>query len=430
MRALRLALALALPLAAPVWAAPLAHREVLPNGIRLLVAERPAVPIVAVRVSLGAGSVLDPADAAGLANLTAELLTRGTARRTAPELDRAIEFVGGSLEASAGRDHVTVSLGVLKKDLDLGLDLLAEVLLAPAFPEEELKRKVTEIQAALRRSEENPDTVGGRELARILFPAHPYGRPVPGTVESVGRLTREQVVRFHREHYRPDAAAIAVVGDVTVADIRRRLVQRLGAWTAPRVPPPAVPRAPGGVPVAQRAIKRELTQATVLLGRHGLRQDHPDYFPLVVANYVLGGGSASRLYHRVREDRGLAYWVGSSNSPGRYGAVYEVSLQTRLDAVDEALRLVREELARMGRERVSERELDLAKSYLIGSFPLRMDTSVKVAGLLLAIEEQGLGLDYPERFKREIAKVTAADVQRVAARYLDPATFSTVIVGK
>ncbi len=411
-------------------AAPLAHREVLPNGIRLLVAERPAIPIVVVRVSIRAGSAFDPPDAGGLANLTADLLTRGTARRTAPELDRAIEFVGGSLETDAGRDTATVSLAVLKKDLDLGLDLLAEVLLQPAFPEDELKRKATDIQAAIRRSEENPESVAGRELARVLYPGHPYARPTSGTVESVGRLTREQVVRFHRERYRPDAAAIAVVGDVTVQGIREALLRRLGGWRAPSAPLPVISMAPPGPPVESRTITRELTQATVYLGHPAVRQDHPDYFPLLVANYVLGGGSASRLYTHVREERGLAYAVYGSLLPGRYGAAYVVALQTRIEAVAEAISVVKQEMARMGREPVADRELALAKAYLIGSFPLRLDTSAKVAGLLIGIEENGLGLDYPDRFKAEVAKVTAADVQRVAKRYLDPTSFSSIMVGR
>jgi len=145
---------------------------------------------------------------------------------------------------------------------------------------------------------------------------------------------------------------------------------------------------------------------------------------------VLGGGSASRLYTRVREEHGLAYAVYSYLSPGRYGASYAVSLQTRVDAVGEAVRLVKEEMTRMAQTPVQERELQLAKSFLIGSFPLRLDTSRKVADMLVGLEEYGLGLDYPDRFAREIAKVGAADVQRVAARHMDPLTFSSVTVGR
>src|SRR5207253_7516949 len=149
------------PVSEPAAAAPLAHRDVLPNGIVLLVAERPAVPIVAVRVLMRAGAAPDPPDRAGLANLTGAVLTRGTAKHTGPELDSAIEFVGGSLSAGAGRDGLTSSLAVLKKDLGLGLDLLGEVLLTPTFPPEELKRKAAQIQAAIKRSEEDPGTVAG-----------------------------------------------------------------------------------------------------------------------------------------------------------------------------------------------------------------------------------------------------------------------------
>jgi zinc protease len=427
-----LVLLLAATVAAPAApAAPLAHREVLANGIRLLVAPRPGVPIVVVRVFLRAGSAFDPPDAPGLANLTAELLTRGTARHTAPEIDRAIEFVGGVLDADCGRDGATVSLSILKKDLDLGLDLLAEVLLTPAFPEDELRRQVTEIQAALQRSEENPEVLAGRALARLLYPGHPYGHPVPGTVESVGKLTREQVVRFHRQHYRPDAAAIAAVGDVSVDAVREAILRRLGSWAPPGEPLTVVPPAPASPPVASETITRsDLTQATVYLGRPAVNQGHPDYFPLVVANYVLGGGSTSRLYTRVREERGLAYSVFSGLVPARYGASDILTLQTRTDAVGEAAKVVRDEMAAMARAPVDDRELGLARAYLVGSFPRRLDTSQKLADFLIGMEEQGLGLDYPERFKAGIAAVTAADVERVAARYLDPATFSTVIVGK
>src|SRR6266850_7090557 len=180
-------------------ATPLAHREVLPNGMILLVAERPAVSIVAVRVFTRAGAVLDPPDRAGLANLTGATLTRGTAKRSGPELDAAIEFVGGSLEAGAGRDNITVSLAVQKKDMALGLDLMSEVVLSPTFPQAEVARKISEIQAAIKRSDEDPNAIAGRVLSRLVFPGHPYGVPVEGTRESVGRLTRDDVVKFHQE---------------------------------------------------------------------------------------------------------------------------------------------------------------------------------------------------------------------------------------
>lgn len=418
-------------LVASTEAVPLdAHRQVLPNGIVLLIAERPAIPMVVVRAYVRAGSAFDPLDASGLANLTAELLTRGTAKRSGPQLDAAIEFVGGRLGASAGRDGVTVSLAVLKKDLQLGLDLLAEVLLEPTFPEAELKRKAKEIQAAIRRSEDEPPQVAARTLATLLYPGHPYGHPVVGTEEVVGKLTRDQVVEFYRRYYRPDALILTVVGDVGRAEIVKELSQRFGHWMASGQAPPTVPLAPATPPVLTRTVTRDLTQATVYLGRPAIRRDHPDYYPLMVASYILGGGSASRLYTKVRDEAGLAYWVGSYLAARRYGASFLVSLQTRTDGVAEALRLIKTELTRMGQAPVSDHELALAKAYLTGSFPLRMDTSAELADLLVTVEEFGLGLDYPDRFKERVENVSAADVLRVARLYLDPATFSIVCVGK
>ena len=411
-------------------ATPLAHREVLPNGMVLLVAERPAVAIVAVRVFTRAGAVLDPPDRAGLANLTGATLTRGTAKRSGPELDAAIEFVGGSLEAGAGRDGFTVSLSVLKKDLDLGLDLLQEVVLSPAFPDAEVKRKIGEIQAAIKRSEESPETVAARALAPLVYDGHPYARPIEGTAESVGKLTRDDVVGFYRERVRPDTAIVAVVGAITVAEARAAILRRLGGWKAPANPPPSVPNAPAGPPPQTKQISRDLTQSTILLGRQAVRQIDPDYFPLVVASYVLGGGSASRLYGRVREEGGQAYSVYSYVSPARYGASLVVGAQTRTSEVPKVVDSVRAELDRMTRETVTDRELGLAKAYLIGSFPFRLDTSAKVADFLVAIEAQALGLDYADRYRAGVARVTAADVQRVAAKFFPPDQFNRVVVGK
>ncbi len=417
-------------LAAPARPAAIAHRELLPNGIVLLVAERPAVPIVAVRVFTRAGAAFDPRDRAGLANLTGALLTRGTAKRTAQQIDSAIEFVGGRLEAGAGRDGLTASLAVLARDLTLGLDLLADVVLSPAFPEAELKRKAAQIQAAIQRAEEEPGTVASRALSRLVFAGHPYASPVEGTRESVGKLTRDDVVRFYGARVRPDTTIIAVVGAVTVEQARREITARFGAWPRPAAPAAGVPAA-GGAPAARaETIARDLTQSTLMFGRQVVNQTDPDYYPLSVASYILGGGSASRLYSRVREEGGLAYAVYSYVAPGKYGALFAVSAQTRTAEVKKVTELIDAELARMQREAVSDRELALAKDYLMGSFPLRLDTSSKVADFLVGVEEMNLGLDYADRYRTLVGRVTAADVQRVAAKYFGPATFDRVVVGQ
>jgi zinc protease len=409
---------------------PLAHREVLPNGIVLLVAERPAIPLVTVRVLHRAGSVFDPADRAGLANLTGALLTRGAGSRSGQEIDSAIEFVGGRLEAGVGRDSLTVSLAVLTRDLKLGLDLLADVVLRPTFPEAEVKRKTAEIQAAIQRSEENPEAVAARALSRLVFAGHPYATPVEGTRESVAQLGRDDVLKFWRGYVRPDTTIIAVVGAVTVDQARREILSRFGAWPRPGGTPPVPPSPPVAMGASSETIKRDLTQATILWGRQAVNQRHPDFYALSVTSYILGGGSTSRLYSRVREEGGLAYSVFGFLVPGKYGASFRVSAQTRTQEVAKVGQIFDEELTRLAREPVGDRELDLAKAYLIGSFPLRLDTSAKVADFIVAIEELGLGLDYADRYRERVGQVTAADVQRIAAKYLGPGDFHRVVVGQ
>jgi zinc protease len=404
-------------------------RFALPNGIVVLVAERPGIPIVIVRASVEAGATLDPRDQAGVANLTALLLARGSATRPALEVDRAIEFVGGSLESEGGRDASEVVLSVLRKDLGLGLDLLADALLRPAFPPAEFERKRDEVLASVRRAEEDPEAVAGRLLRRLVFHEHPYGRPVTGTEASLQAITRDDVVAFHRAAYRPERAIVAVAGDVTGAAVRMELEARLGGWS-PAGPAPA---APGPValwaPSRTDAVQRALTQATILLGQATVTREHPDFYPLLIASQILGGGSSSRLYTRVREERGLAYNVYAQYSPARLGGYFLVELQSENARVREALTVVREELVRLRRARVSEEELGRARSYLIGSFPLRMDTAADVSDLLISIERFDLGLDYPARFSRAVSSVTADDVLRAVRTHWDPDGMSLAVVG-
>jgi zinc protease len=416
--------------AAPAPAAPAAWaRFVLPSGVVVLVAERPGIPIVIVRASVEAGASLDPPDKAGVANLAALLLTRGSATRPALEVDRAIEFVGGSLEGEGGRDSSELVLSVLRKDLGLGLDLLADALLRPAFPEAEFERKRDEVLASVRRSEEDPGAVAARLLRRLVFAEHPYGRPATGTEASLRAVTRDDVVAFHRAAYRPERTTVAVAGDITAAAIRTELEARLGAWSvatpAPASPGPAALR----LPSRTEAVQRSLTQATILLGQATVTRGHPDFYPLLVASQILGGGSSSRLYARVREERGLAYNVYAQYAAARLAGYFLVELQSENARTREALAVVREELVRLRRERVSQEELTRARSYLVGSFPLRMDTAGDVSDLLVALERFGLGLDYPVRFRRAVSAVTTDDVLRVVRTHWDPDGMSLALVG-
>jgi zinc protease len=219
-----------------------------------------------------------------------------------------------------------------------------------------------------------------------------------------------------------------VVGAVTVAEVRAMLQARFGAWPRTPVAVTAPGPSPLGRPAQTELVQRELTQATVYLGQATVTRPHPDYYPLVVASHVLGGGSSSRLYSRVREDRGLAYSVFSDYAPGRYGGMFLAGFQSANATVRETLVLVREELLRLRRERVGEAEVARAKAYLIGSFPLRMDTNAELATLLLVLEQFGLGLDYPARFRQAIEAVTADDVLRAVRAHWDPDLMSLAVV--
>jgi zinc protease len=419
---------LALAGSAPAQA-PVGVRFALPNGLRILVAERPGLPIVLARAVVEAGAALDPPDKAGLANLTALLLARGSATRSAADIDRAIEFVGGSLEGEGGRDASELTLAILRRDLPLGLDLLADALARPAFAQDELDRRRDEVRASIQRSEEDGGAVAARALRRLVFPNHPYARPVEGTATTLATITRADVVAFHDAAYRPERAVIAVAGDVTASEIRAELEARLAGWTAvgppPAEPPPVRLATEGGTATVQRP----LAQATILLGQATVTRGHPDHYPLVVASQILGGGSASRLYSRVREARGLAYGVGARYVPGRWGGLFLVELQCESARVREALAVVREELIRLRRERVSEEELGRARTYLVGSFPLRMDTADALTSLLATVERFELGLDYPARYRRAVSAVTAEDVLRAVRAHWDPDGMSLAVVG-
>ena len=411
-------------------AAALAEREVLPSGMTLLVSEKRVVPIVTGRMLIPAGSLLDPPDQPGLANLTAELLMQGTTTRTATEISEAIEFVGGSLGVEASHEVVQVSFSVLRKDLDLVLELVADVLLRPTFPPEEVARKAQEVVAGIRRKLEDPGAVADEVFATLVFGDQTYGRPVEGTEASVPKLTREDLLRFHERHYRPDRAILAVVGDVGLGELRQRLTARLSPWR-PGAPEFPIARPPQPLDKPRlRLIPREISQANVVLGHLGVRRDHPDYYAIQVMNYILGGGGlTSRLTASIREAKGWAYDVSSAFIPSKYAGSFSVTLQTKNETAQEAVEAALAEVRRIRDQPVSETELADAKAYLTGSFPLRLDTNGKIARLLASIEYHGLGLDYVERYTAHINGVTIADVQRVARTYLHPDQYALAVVG-
>ena len=406
-----------------------AKRTVLNNGMVLLTSEQRALPMVSIELLIEAGSRYEPADQAGLANLTSKLLIYGTKQRTAVQISDTLDFIGASLEAGSGQDTTSVSMTVLKKDLTTGLELLADVLTQSTFPQAEIDRQKQAIIASIRAAEEEPGIVAAKAFAAALFPDSPYGRPVEGNEASVKALQQKSLRDFFARNYRPNRSIIAVVGDVSEQEIAKALNGALRNWAKGEPSGQELVPAKIGESKVLR-INKDLTQANIILGHNGVARGNPDYYALQVMNYVLGGGGfSSRAMDSIRNERGLAYSVYSYFAAEKSHGVFEFIMQTKNETAVEAIRIATEEMRHVREQPVTEQELNDAKDYLIGSFPLRFDTNRKVAGFLSQVEYFKLGLDYPDRYADLIRKVTRDDVQRVAKQYLQPERLITVIVG-
>ena len=423
--------ALALLLTAiPVRAgAPEVHREVLDNGLVLQVVSRPALPILSMELGLRAGARNDPAARPGLANLVGTLLTYGTETRSATEISEQIEFVGGSIAAGVERDFATVTVSVLSRDAKLGMELLSDVVRRPAFADEEVARVRDEVVGVIAAEEDNLGRVAGKAFDRALFGDHPYARPVEGDADSVPAIGADQIRAFHQRYYRADNAVLSFVGDITPRQARKLTRKAFGDWAAgsgaaPETPPASAPK---GTRIHR--IDRAAAQANVVMGHLGIRRANPDFYPVVVMNYILGGGGfTSRLVDSVRDRQGLAYSIYSGFSPKTDPGEFSIRFQTRNATAQQAIDSALAEVRRIRTEPVTETELAEAKSYLTGSFPLRLDTNRKTARLLTFIHMYGLGESYFSDYLERVAQVTVADVLRVARRYLHPEDMVWVVV--
>lgn len=432
MRLLRLA-SLLVPLSAFASAAtassPPYERRVLDNGAVLLVSEQRALPMVDVEILVDAGSRRDPAGQEGLANLTADLLNEGTRGHSATELADAVESLGASLSSSASIDSASLDLRVLRSDLDAGLALLGEILLQPSFPADEIERRREAILAGMRAAEDRPGWLAYRAFLDAVYGQEPYGHLVEGTPDSVSKLARAGILEFYRQYYGPNHAIITVVGDIDMDEAAARIENVLADWK-PRTVEPFVypPSQPATADV--RTIQKPLTQANIVLGHRGIARSDPDYYAVEVMNYILGGGGfGSRLLDRIRTENGLAYSVSSAFATPEFPGSFRITMQTKKESTREAVRLTCEELLRIRTEPVSDDELEGAKLYLTGNFPLQLDSNRKIAGFLSMIEFFDLGADYAETYVERIRAVTKDDILRAARRHIHPDRLQLILVG-
>ena len=412
----------------PVLAMPPVHRTVLSNGLVFLFAEEHSLPFLTFQLLVDAGSRRDPAGMEGLAHLTAKGLLQGTSRRTVTAINEELDFMGASLSTSSGRDYSTLNLRVLSKDFDRGFDLFLEALTQSIFPEKELQRQVAETSAAIQSEEDQPGEVAEKVFQKNLFPASPYGHPVEGTRESLGRINRKSVLQFYRDYYHPGQAILAVTGDLTPEEAKAKLLPRLDKWSPGKIRKDAVntgfARGPKRIP-----INRQISQANIILGHEGVSRENPDYYALSVMNYILGGGGlSSRLMKEIRNKKGLAYSVASFFAPAKYSGSFQIVLQTKNATAREAISLASGQMERIRKEQVSAKELEGAQKYLIGSFPMRLDTQGKLVNFLAQVEYFNLGLDYPKKYPTLIGSVSREEVLRVAQKYLHPEEVLLVVV--
>ncbi|MBY4896540.1 pitrilysin family protein [Cupriavidus sp. AU9028] len=405
------------------------------TGARVYFVKSPSIPMLDINVDFDAGSRYDPAGKSGLATLTAALLDKGAgAIEGQPARDEAgiadaFADTGASFGAAAGGDRGGIGLRTLTSEPELGqsIALAAQLLKAPTYPQQVVEREKERLIAAIREGNTRPGVIADKLLSQAIYPNHPYG--ISATPESVQSVTREDLERFWRDNYAASRAVVTLIGAIDrrqAEAIAEQLTRGLPAGATP----PQMPQVRIPIEASVQRIPHPAAQATVSLGQPAIARGDPDYFALLVGNYVLGGGGfSSRLTEEVREKRGLTYGVDSYFAPAKQPGPFGIGLQTKKEQSEQALTLVRQVLARFVAEGPTAQELKAAKDNLINGFPLRIDSNRKLLTNVANIGWYGLPLDYLDTWTAQIGKVTREQVRAAFQRHVKPDAMATVIVG-
>ncbi|WP_296751940.1 pitrilysin family protein [Thiobacillus sp.] len=401
-----------------------------PQGARVVFVESRELPMLDISVDFSAGSARDPAGKTGLAHLTHGLLDQGAGGLSDTAIAHRLADVGAVLSGNFDRDRAGVALRTLSSASEkaAALEILAHVLQRPDFPQAVIKREKQRLIAAIREAEADPGTVAGKAFYRALYGTHPYAHDEAGDPAAIARLTRSDLQAFYRAHYSAPNAVISLVGDIPRAEAEA-IAARLAAGLSKAA---AVAPLPGPAPAAasDARIAHPSTQSHVLVGAVGMARNDPDFFPLFVGNYVLGGGGFdSRLMREVRDKRGYAYSAYSYFMPMAEAGPFQLGLQTKLEQTDDALEVAQATLRQFIADGPSEAELDQAKSNLTGGFPLRIDSNRKILDYLAVIGFYRLPLDYLDTWVGKVEAVDVAAVKQAFARRIDPDKLVTVVVG-
>jgi zinc protease len=400
----------------------------LPSGLRIVLVENHEQPVVSLSLSMPAGDRYVQPGKEGLADLVAQLLTKGAGKRSAEEIAAAIEGVGGSLNAGSGQDFLTARADVLTPNVALGFELLADAVVRPTFPEAELELLRTQTLSALQLELSQPGSIAGRTFARELYGTHPYARrPTP---ESIRAVTRADLVAFQQARLRPGGALLVIAGDLSLADARRFATRAFAGWSGRAVvvaqPPSPPARTRREIVLVHRPGS---VQSNIVVGRTSFLPADPRYYAAVVANRVLGGGAASRLFTVLREQKGWTYGAFSGLSRPRGIGAFQATAEVRTEVTDSATAELLAQLAAMGAQLVPAGELAAAKEALTGSFPLTIQTAEQIAGAVTNAILLGLPADYLRTYRTRLAAVTPAQVRAVSREIIRPESALIVVVG-
>ncbi len=415
----------------PTLALPTPVRMKLASGGELLVVERHNVPMASIGVVWKVGAATgDPADRPGLEGLVMDLLDEGTAKRGAIQLASDLEAIGARLECFSSWDASTVTLLTTTKQLEPALAILAEVLTAPAFDDKELDRLRGERLTALIQMRDANWQVANNVLAQLLYGETRYGRPLIGTEAGLKAITREDVLRFHRERLRPSAATVIVAGDVQPELVKGAIDRALADWKDSGAAPALPPLAKSAVKPRRAIIDRPgAPQTDLRMGEPGVPRNHPDYFPLQVMNQIFGGSFSSRLNMNLREKHGYTYGTRTDFAFRRDGGPFTIAAPVKSEVTAPSLSLVRDEIGAIRAAPVSDAELRLAKDQLERALARRFETDAQVVAELAALAVFDLPPDYWSTYAAKVEAVSAAEVQRVAKEHLDLPRMSLVLVG-
>jgi zinc protease len=401
----------------------------LANGLTLVVIERHDLPLVTLRMVVKAGAESDPANAPGTAQLVTALLNQGTERRSAEQIAEAIDRAGGTVDTGADWDSSYAALSVLSDHTEAAFDLLADMMIHPAFAPAEIARKRRQTLSALDVAYRDPGYLADTTFDDLAFSGTSYGHPQDGTVESVRHLTPEGLRDFHSRFYQPGNSVLAAVGDITTDGAYALTRKFFGDWEGKSVENPVPkPRAPA--PLRIIAIENpDAVQTEIRVGDEGIRRDSDDYYALTIANQILGGPAANRLFSALRTRRGLTYGASSELNCYQAAGSWEAKTSTRTSETFKALKVILDQRRELYDHFISEDELQTAKSYLIGHLALEFESSDSVAERVLDLMVHGLPLDYWNRFPEKIGPVTVQEVQAAVRRHLDPDQPVIVLVG-